>query len=278
MKKINFISFTDKKQIHNYLTLATSIMKHYNEGEVELFVGVDDFVFKKYEVFFKDNNINVRNINDKLDERWKNFKLKNSSWENITSFAMGRLIMFDIFGDLFIDGNYVYLDSDTILTNRLCDEYLLSNKNYVFKVPFCKMGIQQEAIDFFANNDYQEYNDKRAKSINDCRYFNSGVIIINDRNRVQELFERCLNSSFADDETLLNTLNNGELVIIDDNRMNFLIDIEKSVIEDWRIIHFAGPIKPNNIDLEKNDERLVRYKKTGFYELYDETMRKINEK
>lgn len=268
-RKINFISFTDRNQIENYITQIVSINKQFAESEVSFYVGVDEYVFNTYKEFFIKNKIKVKIVEKFINKFWDDYSFDGEASNRITKFAMGRLVMFDIFKDIPKNETLIYLDNDIIIVNKFDDLYLESNKNFVFKMPFAKLGLTDFAI--ARTNKTLGENNARENIIKNDNYFNSGVLIINDQAVANNLFKSCLNVKDIDDETLLNIMNSDEFLVVDDSSMNFIIYIDKTNFDDCKIIHFAGPIKPNKLNGNEDDELINRYKASGVFDILKES-------
>lgn len=141
----------------------------------------------------------------------------------------------------------LYLDSDIIVTQDLLDLYLTNLDSYTIAA----------ASDF--SEKYIHVNYFRPIS----RYFNAGVMLIDakkwrDKNILEKILktlndsEKMSKNKFADQDVLNDVLEHDWLEL--KNIYNFqVIEYEKKIeLNDIRILHFIGRIKPWN-PLFKND-------------------------
>lgn len=138
----------------------------------------------------------------------------------------------------------LYLDVDTIVLKSLYNFYNINLKKSYAGVVEDKLSIKDKKI--------------RLKKFNIKNYFNSGVMLLNlELIRKNNLFERLLKESKYSkfmDQDVLNFVFNDKVIYLNDvyNYMPKNNKFQKINDKNITILHFAGTIKPWNIEKDKN--------------------------
>lgn len=263
-KKIAFVAAVDQNMEKYSIPLIRSIKESYSDDEFDIYFFIDNP--EQELTFVKYNNVYLKVIKDEFN---KNSYLKKTFAKNPFMIKKGMTLM--TFSRLFISiiegineyESVIYLDVDGLILNKLPNIYTSrsSNLNYSFypnnKEEFSDLPKQmfKEALENIGD-DVGLSN--RIKKIYDTKsYFQAGLIIINNLESYDKLCKRALSKIemglLLDDQTILNYLNDGEILVGINDIMNWRPDLSKQVdIDDICFLHFAGLNKP--LDLKYNPD------------------------
>lgn len=264
--KINFVTFFDKNFLNMFLVHYQSILSLYDQEEFTYWVGGDKFVKDKIE-FLGLKNVFVKNIENLNDKKFDSVMIE----ERISIFTMARLKMFEHFGNLKKLNNIVYIDADTIMRRKINPNYFNSNKNLsVVEVKKNNKNFDQVIRYWYKKIDNSEIKFKIMDSFFSQKYFNAGIIIINDINKLERLLLKALDSKIKlDDQTLLNLFNKNEIKVILDDDINCIIKYVK--YNDQSIIHLAGLKKisdPRKLKIEEDIQYIVLLNTFGLIDCF----------
>lgn len=277
MKKITFVLFFDSNISENFWTLYSSIIDKYEKSEIDFYLGVDDETCCKYSTIFNNLNINYINCESYINEFSDHKSIKHS----ITTFTYLRLKLFDFFNLNTENNTIIYLDVDILLSKKIPLKYIDSNDNFVFtetgKIDkYNKDRIKDYWVDLL---EIDEVYNKIESLIDDNKYFNAGVIVINDIDKYKNICLKSMNSNYKyDDQTLLNYYNVDELKVVIDKSMNNQVNSnfsKKSVIH-----HFNDDKKPWNLEalFSDNSELYKKTSKINYFEFYLRGIKYTNNK
>lgn len=267
-EKINFVFFFDENNFEDFLFSFYSISLNYHKNEFEIYVGTDKMVEEKYKYFFQENCIKVKVINEILNENHQNFKINFPWWKHTNIYTMARIHLFDIFEELYNKKNIIYFDTDIYLRKKV-EPLNFKGENVAFT--HWTSRSEEEKSEAFLEKYLETIRENKIKVkirslITEKKYFNAGVLIINDTKKARKLFNKIKETKFQyDDQTLLNYFNDDFFNIYEMPEYNFMILIEDN-IEDPKIIHFASWKKPwiEGIDISAAvKKRLDEY---GYYQ------------
>lgn len=265
--KLNFVTFFDEDFYELFLIHYSSILDNYSDTEFCYWIGTDENTQKRI-LDLELKGTKVINIEQNVDDEFSNYSMIQ---DRISKFTMSRLKMFDYFPELNFEENIVYLDVDTIFNGRF-EKSLFNKKNQAV------LEIRENNVFF---DDILNYwflkkidDDLKARIIKlfiKENYFNAGILIINDKKRIKQLFKKALNSPYkVDDQTLLNFYNKNEIDILKDDTYNCII---KYNFSDSKIIyHLAGYEKYTNLsDFRNIDnfEYLNKLKNIKYFEFLE---------
>lgn len=249
--KIAIISFFDYNWSRNYFTLVSSILKNFDR-EFQLFVGTDKKSIEKYSTIFKNSNILYKDTIN-LNKYFKNVRTISP---RITTAAWYRLKIFDFFNNLEEYRSVIYLDIDTLISKKIPDKYFNSALNYAFLECPNEFSSQKEYfINYWSKKlkDFEKEKQDILSKIENDKYFNSGVLILNNIEKAKILFNRAINSKIMhDDQTLLNLYNKDHILVIDDHKMNN--QVSRFFTSSAVIYHFNAKNKPWNYNYK--DDKL----------------------
>lgn len=209
-----------------------SILKNKNKNRLFSFYILDGGLHQedkeKINLLFKENDLSRIQYITIDQEKFKNFFDKR----HFSKAANYRLLAPEIINSEKI----IYLDCDIIVNLDLSDLYDIDLKNNI-------LGAIQEVSDDYV----KKYYFRNIK-----RYFNSGVLLINNKKWIDNQIWEKSNTFIAenknllkypDQDTLNHLLENDWLEL--DKKFNTQLDIhQKKGIEEKSIFHFVGAIKP----------------------------------
>lgn len=245
-----FLLFTDKNSVVGSILTINSILEIYNSKEI--YIGADSEsvkILKKY--YFNTSTVIIKDITIYKNKIVKHFI---SIKESITWPSMLRLFTFEIFPRL-INKKFIYVDTDVYFINKFKIKYLTSNKNIGFLSYNGKSRKKRSRLHWnkILSPEYKRYIEKKFRK---NKYFNSGVLIINDPIKFNEdllicmnIFLSCKNSKWVnDDQTLLNIYAKSIYTIKDFSQNNNIFELP---VKNMSVIHFTGE-KPWNHLYDKN--------------------------
>lgn len=238
---ICLITFVDD-QLNDYLKMwVLSIRKKYGQS-VDIIVGTTRNNKRNLDIFFNENNVQIVIINTKILKRYASNQTMNSNKNSRFQFL--RIEMFNIVKELFEYEKIIYSDVDIYFHKKISPKYLRDDKNYVFRDFYTKKG-KVKAYNFWKDKlvDEGQFRETILKLVNENKYFNSGLIIINNKNLYKEIASKILNSSFnIDDQTIMNYYNDNNFTIINDIRNNYVV--KERICLNPRVIHLSSYSKP----------------------------------
>lgn len=200
MEKQNFVTFFDNKIVDIFLMHIMSLHDVYGNDEYVYYVGTDKKTIQLKDTVFKDFNIVFYDV-----EKEKDFLRKNNFIHNgNTEYTFMRIIITNIFKNLNNE-SFVYVDPDSIFNNKLDfkdgHNYVISVKNNIFE-KWIKWSYWRGRLKS------QEISKNIKKQIMEDRYFNAGVLIVNDIDEYNKISESIIKGKEReDDQTLLNHYN-----------------------------------------------------------------------
>lgn len=260
-KEIAFLIIADKNITKQTLILLESIKKTYKKHEYSIFVATENSEIQRYRDY--DESINLI-LAPSVDSN-ENKKLIN---KNITNFTFLRLRLFEIFNNIPTDCCCVYLDYDVFFRKKIKSKYINSYNNIAFVEYFDQNKINNSLLYWKGVISSPLIYSKIKISILNKRYFNAGVLIINNRKSFNALCRKINDSLYTqDDQTLLNFFLNNEFDIVEDYKSNNRV--LNNFIKSSSIFHFSGAQKPwSCANLKENDYNLFnKCKKIGYFKL-----------
>lgn len=245
-KVINFVSMFDDAFIDKYKVQIASIRDHYENAVFWCGTTKNNYLNNKF--FFEENKINVQFV-DEFFLR-KKFKSNKMLHERISIFTMARLMLFEIFPDLYNMKNIIYLDADVVMNNHIENKLLQNGENFAVidvheTLPKKFFDRVVNAHDELTSSNTDINKTIISKHLNRT-YFNAGIIFINDTKKFKKIIERVTSDSgknVFDDQTLLNYYNTfDEISIINDTRYNSTSSMPFG--NDVVFFHFVGSMKP----------------------------------
>lgn len=239
MKKINFIISADSNYLLETEVLINTIKNFYPESLIFYFtdkLSKEFFINKKYNNIIFFTQLFTKNANERFEDSF-------GTRRNINSlYRFGRLLFPFAIKKEYYNSTFVYLDSDTFLDGKIDEKYIESNLNFAFRQddPSGEASVisREWWVDKLKLKGYPDIAKKIEEIVLDSKYFNSGVLIINDIHSYIKLSNRCIKSKLKlNDQTLLNYFNEGSLNVVVDEKYNSLID---RVNDKAIIYHYAG--------------------------------------
>lgn len=253
--KITFVSFFDENIVDLFLMNYESINKLY--ADFEYFIGVSVETKKIIEEKINDERIKIFIVDDFLKKHFD----ENSLFGNITIFTYARFFTNEIFNKKFPNG-YIFLDVDIMLKNKIRNEFLNKDENYAIinsdnsnkenrPVLFWDNHLKKKALNIDDKKIRKKIftiRKKLIKKMENSKYFNAGVLIINKEEKLNSLVEKIFNDSnklfkYLDDQTLLNFFNKNEIRVLKEESLNFKIGKSLNFSRDTEIVHFLGANK-----------------------------------
>lgn len=268
-RKAAFTLFSDYNMYENTLITLNSLIYSYKNENIDIYLGIDyKFLItdKLNYDFLQENMIFLKLIDNKELSNFDN----HLTLDNITKFSYLRLNMFNLFPQLLSYEKTIYSDSDVIYTNKIDSNYFFSDKdNYAFSEVNNKSVNAYEKKSFKWVSKYWQNklsNDLLLTNITDKikknTYFNSGLLIINNKSSIIDLFELAMNSKYKfDDQTILNYYNEGHICVLFSPRDHLTINTMSIFrIPFSNFIHFTGEKKAKSYKflLNKEDKK-IRY-------------------
>ena len=241
---INICMSCDDNYAVYLATSIQSILFNSKKNEIINFYILDGGISEKnkrfiYNIINKYNsNIQFCNIDTNKYDKWFN-KLKEINEEkyfiNYSPAVFYRISIPSILKEI---DKILYIDVDTIITSSLYELYNINIDDYYIA----------------AVKDYGgELVDKIKKNLNLHEYFNSGILLINNKkfiknkleNEMINFFYKNFSKIIVVDQDILNYICNGKVKYLD-YKYNFMPYIEeKPDIKDIVIIHYgANRVKP----------------------------------
>lgn len=256
IKKINFVLFFDSNFIEPFEKLYKSITKKYFGESYSINVGTDEQGVKYLKNKYPD--IIVKNSTKIIQKHFKNHEMPS---KRITNFTLGKLLIFNIFKDL---DDCVYLDVDTFINKKIPDWLFILKNNFAISNQSSNREIKDRVKSYWSTviND-ESILSGIIKKIDEDKYFNAGVLFINNKFDYVKLCEKIKNNLFykGDDQNLLNYFNNDEILVLRDENYNFQVknyDLSKFDYNNVFIFHFSGRMKPWNKSGELTFSKLLR--------------------
>lgn len=259
---IIFISFIDDKMINEFILQFETFLEIYTEKNAYYFLGVTATASKKIDkILSAEQKERIEIV--VIDSFLSHLLINKSTPKHINSvFPKARFYIKDIFAEKInkisksFKTTLIYLDADILFFNKVPLKYLTSNNNFIFNIGFSKaylgtdtsgknhleaiedwkkLPFHKRTFDYYSNLDIaNEERIKIDKIIN--RYLeiemftrnhvNSGVIVINDLDKYNEIIER-INSTSVNlvnifrDQVLINCFNFGNYLVTEDKSMNY---------------------------------------------------------
>lgn len=261
--RLNFVTYFDINYIDVFLAHYFSILKYYKCNEFKYYIGVDKKTFQKYGDLLKSlGNVEILDVENIIINEFRNYRML---LRRITIFTMARIMTFDLFPELK-KTKFIYIDVDTMFNGRISHNYLARDNNIAFQ-EFSKNDFYYNKLfGFWFNSGLDPQTKSRILSlIRNGKYFNAGVIIVNDSKSMEKLFKTVLTSRiFYDDQTLLNYFNNQHIDIIDDVSSNCIPAYK--YYRESTIFHFAGWTKPKSFFKahRRSTKEKIIYLKIGY--------------
>lgn len=261
--KIKFVTFTDKNNLNLVDNLVKSLLLHYDSPDI--FIGIDDEAESEIansNYFFVDK-VTVGNVSEFI----KNIE-RDSMPDHISKMGFSRLFLSDIIDKFKLEkaDSYVYLDNDIVSMQKIPERFFDTDKNIVVQYrnkiakgirhgkrkysDFDEMELSQNryrAVEntFFSKN-FEHWKDVVAKKpelekilkgfderlVISGEFCNSGVVIINDLNKYDQIIKD-INKVQAEedinlfeifsDEILINIFKNDGFITSNDYSLNFLL-------------------------------------------------------
>lgn len=235
---INFVYSCDIKYIDIFIISAYSIKKKYKSNAKIFLITTDKFNAEYYAVLKKLNVEIVEIDNTKFKSFYDWLGVENNK-DSLLRF--GRFMIPYVSNKFNLTSNIVYLDTDTFLNRKINKKYLDNSLNFAFVQDKAGSASAIGATGFWKKtlSDYPKVFIKIKSLIEENVYFNSGVLIINDPIKYNELISKIISSDLKlNDQTMLNYFNFDEIMPVVDFRMNQYLERGWNV--NTRIFHFAG--------------------------------------
>lgn len=237
---LSFIYSCDEKYFEIFLTSALSVRKKYGTN-VNIFLITYKDIDAKYKSILKKIKIQTFLVDGEDMAIFNDWIGVTNNEKSILRF--GRFLIPQLSKKFNLEGDIIYLDSDTFVNRKLNTKYFFGNKNnYAFVQDKSGTEYANIAINFWKKllgTDNAEASNKIELLINNNLYFNSGVLIINDIELYKKLIKKILNSNLKlNDQNMLNIYNEGEIIPVYDPNMNQFLKRGWSI--KTRIFHFAG--------------------------------------
>lgn len=266
---INFVLFTNRKFLSQTKVLINSINRRYKKEEYTINLGITNDCLdhadqlKKMGVKFKVVEKYIENPNEIV-------------YDHVTRITFSRLYMFEIFSELFSmdKKRLIYIDVDTILVRRIDKRKYFDSKD---NLAFTDMPNSQnfEMISGWLRwrlENQKQMLKNNLEKLERGNYLNAGVIVINDHKKVKTLFEKCIEYGLVtDDQNLINSLNDGHILVKKETDLNFQPYKEK-YRNNVQLIHFTGSTKPWDKEYKKYSNE-PDYE--NIYNIYKNENRKI---
>ncbi len=255
------ISIVDKQMFISFCMNLFNFRKIYGNSKVFLLTTKD--VIEENRAFFKHNNIITYDIS-RFKEKFSNYKMIN---ESINWTTLVRLEIYEIIPNLDKEHHCIFMDSDTLITRKIPNNYFELTENIAFiDSPNEDIELRRKIKNFWSEILNTELYIKIEKLIDSGNYFNAGIVIINNHDSFKQLLLKSLKSGLLiDDQTLLNSFNENNVLVINDIKMNNQIKhgFEKNAI----IYHFSGDWKFWKVE-DENKRKIIA--KTGIYNITKE--------
>ncbi len=257
MKKIKVIMSTDDNFVPVTAVSIISLLKYaakdtfYDINIMSNISNENKIALQRLTKFNAQSSVNIIDIcNNKNCIEIFNLAKESLKNSQISAMTFIRFFLPEIFTE---DDKVLYIDVDTLVLKDLTDLYNVDVTDYYAAVVedyIIKSACETNELVPEFNVSVNEYL-QNCLHIQDGRYFNSGVMVINlKRMRAHNISEK-LFSLFRSkkvqwhDQCILNTVLTGNVLFVEE-KWNYFALLKKN--RDASIVHFIGATKPWRLD------------------------------